>query len=348
MKRIAIGIIIILAMILVGCNTVEQPGQSNNSSNNTKTYNDETHKKIQFGKLSFDIEIYHIVSKTNSDDIETIVCEIDKGRGYSWTKPQITFTIREIKKQDVLNKESIIAYIRDVSPNYERIKVYNNITDDSGITKLLVIMEGDLTKYIVYYEDACYFIESDVDEVYLLKNYPLKYYVVHNQNIKCANSFVANVNETVFYHEYEFEKSEYDILQGKSGKKYFGELNRDKEQQYHFTLKDEAGENLLTLSTYGEFYDIIQFLDVNMDGYVDIQFLEEPGAMNNSYVLYVWDDSAKNFVKVKCDEMLSHFEVHEGYLLNWGKNDADSGVIQKLVWDKNTLVKESEKPYRAD
>jgi hypothetical protein len=82
-----------------------------------------------------------------------------------------------------------------------------------------------------------------------------------------------------------------------------------------------------------------------MDGYADIQFLEEPGAINNSYKLYVWDDFERNFAKVKYDGMLSYFEVHDGYLECWGKNDANSGVIEKLVWEGNNLIKESEENY---
>ena len=93
---------------------------------------------------------------------------------------------------------------------------------------------------------------------------------------------------------------------------------------------------------------VIKFLDVNMDGYADIQLLEEEGVKNNSYALYVWDDSDMTFVKVRCDEMLSYFEVHDGYLVNWVKEDSRSGIIQKLIWDKNTLIKESEEQYQAD
>ena len=71
--------------------------------------------------------------------------------------------------------------------------------------------------------------------------------------------------------------------------------------------------------------------------------------MNNSYDLYVWDDSTKNFVKVKCKEMLSYFEVQDGYLKNWVKRSANDGVVQKFVWkNKNTLIKESEELYHVD
>lgn len=372
MKRVSLGIIIIAVLMLVGCNkvetfsqidttigvednklnsgnkTIEQQNQAGTPANNTKTYEDETHKEIQFGKLTFSIGSYHIVSETSGDNAQTFICEIDKGKGYTWTKPQMNITVRLIEKPNFLDMESIQSYIADMYPNYEKIKIYSNVTDDSGISNLYIITEGEMERYVVCYRDECYLIESDVDEIYLLESYPSEYYEVQNQRIECANSNITKVYVTTTYKENEFEKAEYDITQGKDGTKHFGELSRDMELQYHFTLKNDKGESLLKLSTNGDFYDVIKILDVNMDGYADIQFLDEAGALNNSYSLYVWDDSAKNFVKVNYDEMLSHFEVHDGYLKNWVKQDADSGVIQKLVWHKNTLIKESEEPYHAD
>ena len=378
MKRIVLGLIIIAVLTLNGCNNIvtnsqfntttgveetnevtetpvtKQSDQSDNPTsspeNYVKKYDDETHKEIQYGKLLFNIGSYHIVSDTSSDRIKTFKCEIDKGEGYSWTKTHMTIIVQAIEKQDFSDMKSIVSYLSGMFPNYEKIKIYSKVTDDSGIISLYIVAEGEQTKYVVCYKDSCYLIESDVDEIYLLKNNPLEYYEVNNQKIECAKSFITNINETISYNKNEFEKAEYNIIQGKDGIKYSAELSYDnKEYLYNFTLKNEKGENLLILSTHGEFNDIIKFLDVNMDGYIDIQFLNQAGAMNNSYNLYIWDDSVKNFIKVKCDEMLSYFEVHDGYLQNWQKESANSGVIQKLVWkNKNTLIKESEEIYNAD
>ncbi|MDO3675712.1 hypothetical protein [Paenibacillus ehimensis] len=372
MKSIASGVIILAVLILVGCNNVatnRQPDPASspdssptnsptnslasNPSNYVKTYKDETHKQIQYGKISINFDEYHIVSDTSSDRNETFKLEIDKGK----VRPEthMTITIRAIKKQDFLNTENIITYLSDMSPDYEKIRIYNNVTDDSGIISLYSVTGGELTNYVVCYRDACYLVESDYSilEVYLFKNNPTANYVVNKLKIECANSFTTNVNQTIYYNKNKFEKAKYDITQGKGGTKYSAELSFDnKEYLNHFTLKNEKGENLLTLSTEASSSNediAIKFLDVNMDGYADIQFLEEEGTINNRHALYVWDDSAKNFVKVKCDEMLSHFEVYDGYLKNWQKGSANSGVIQKLVWkNKDTLIKESEEQYQAN
>ncbi|MDF2858682.1 MAG: hypothetical protein K0Q87_4533, partial [Neobacillus sp.] len=318
-----------------------------------KTYKDETHKQIQYGKLSINFDGYHIVSDTSSDHNETFKLEIDKGKVRPAT--HMTIAIRAIKKQDFFNTENIISYLSDLSPNYEKIRIYHNVTDDSGIINLYSVTGGGLTHYVVCYRDACYLVESDYSilEIYLFKNNPTANYEVNKLKIECANSFTTNVNQTIYYNKNKFERAKYDIIQGKGGTKYSAELNFDnKKYMNNFTLKNEKGENLLTLSAEASGFNediAIKFLDVNMDGYADIQFLEDEGAMNNSYALYVWDDSEKNFVKVKCDEILSYFEVYDGYLKNWQKGSANSGVIQKLVWkNKNTLIKESEEQYQAN
>ncbi|MEO3946652.1 hypothetical protein [Gorillibacterium sp. CAU 1737] len=342
MRRIALGIIIIAALILVACN--------HEVTNNAKTYADETHKELHYGKLIIYFDDYHLVSDTRSDNTGIFTYKVDKGRVRPETN--ITLKVRSIEKQDFPNTESILSYLGGISPDYERIRIYKNVTDDSGIIGVYSVTVGRLTNYVVYYRDAYYFVESDSSmlDMYLFKNDPTANYEVDKRKIQCADSYTTHVRVTTANNENDFEKAEYEILQGKDGAHFFGEINRDENRpyRYHFTLKNEKGENRLALSTYGEFYDVIEFIDANRDGYADIRFLEEPGTFNNSYALYVWDESANNFVKVQCDEMLSEFEVHDGYLLNWQKADYNSGVIQKLVWDQNTLLKESEKHYQAD
>ncbi len=335
--------------------TIKQPDLSNSSSDSrtsgasvkVKEYEDETHKEIQYGKLSFDIGLYHIVTHIYSDSSETFKCESDKGQ----VEPvaHMNITVQEIQKQSFLNSEGIMSYLRDMAPKYRKIRIYDNVTDKSGVASLYIVTEGGLTKYVVGYTDACYLLQSDNSnlDAFMFKSLTIEpNYEAYKQEVKCANSFTADVYETISYDD---NNVEYELTQGKDGKKYFAHLSCDEERQWDFTLKNENGETLLTLSTYGDPNDVIKFLDVNMDGYADIQFLEQQGALNNSYSLYVWDDSAMNFIKVKCDEMLSYFDVEDGYLQNWLKDDADSGVSQKLVWeDMNTLIKVSEEKYTTD
>lgn len=374
MKKLALGTIIIVTLMLGGCNNGVTNSQIDSSSSLTsnlvsspnstitgsptsnpssvKKYKDENHKQIQYGKLSFSMDVFHIVSHTRSANTEIFKCEIDKGEARPET--HMTIKVRKIEKKNFSDTKSIVSYLSDMSPNYEKMEIYSNVTDASGIISLYSVTGGGLTNYVVFYKNACYLVESDYNglEIYLFKGYPTANYEINKLKIECAKSFITNVNETIYYNEDEIENAKYDILQGKGGTKYSAELSSDnKEHINKFTLKNEKGEKLLTLSTEAPAYEysIIKFLDVNMDGYADIQFLKEEGTLNSSYELYVWDDSAKNFVKVKCAERLSYFEVHEGYVKNWLKDDESSGVVQKLVWkNKNTLIKKSEEQYHTD
>ncbi|WP_372999648.1 hypothetical protein [Lutispora sp.] len=357
MKRIVL-IIIIFLLILVGCNdittqkqldtsieTIEQQGQSN-SSYNIETYQDETHKEIQYGKLSFGLDLYHIVSYIRSDNEVTFKLEIDEGKVRP--KTQMTIIIKEIEKQNFNNNDSTVEYLSNMFQAYETISIYTDIKDVSGITDLYSVTGQGMTKYIVCYNDTWYLIESDYNKLkhMLFENRQKANYEINNHQIECTNSFTAYVKETILS---DYNKVKYEIIQGKDETKYYAELSLDKEYQFKFVLNNEKGENLLTLSTRSsDFHDVVKFIDVNMDGYVDVRFLEISGTMNNNYKLYVWDNLTNGFTKVKYDEILSYFEVYDGYLLNWQKKDAQSGIIQKLIWEGNTLVKESEELYEIN
>jgi len=46
--------------------------------------------------------------------------------------------IQEIEKMDFADIQTIASYLKEMSPNYERIRIYDNVTDDSGITVYIV------------------------------------------------------------------------------------------------------------------------------------------------------------------------------------------------------------------
>ncbi|WP_179239284.1 hypothetical protein [Sedimentibacter hydroxybenzoicus] len=78
-----------------------------------------------------------------------------------------------------------------------------------------------------------------------------------------------------------------------------------------------------------------------------IQTANTGGTLNGTHELYIWDVSSLNILKVIFEgfDMLSYFEVHESYIMNWVKDTPLSGVIQKLIWNGNTLIMESEELY---
>jgi hypothetical protein len=171
------------------------------------------------------------------------------------------------------------------------------------------------------------------------------------EEIECADSYITDVYSNVSLDEEgEFDKAEYKIFQGKDGTKYCAELKYE-DSEYYFTLNNENEENILSLSTYAYYYgDVFEFIDLNMDGYADIKFLKEEGAMNSVYDFYLWDAHTMNFIKAECeDELLfTDMEVYDGYLQLWGRNSGSSGAITKYKWDGNKLARISEEEYHAD
>jgi len=93
----------------------------------------------------------------------------------------------------------------------------------------------------------------------------------------------------------------------------------------------------------------IEFQDVNLDGFTDI-VLGTGGTLNEAKDLFIWYASSRNFTKVvfKGFDILSYFEVYDGYIENWVKGSAYAGIIQKLVWNANLLILESEESYKLE
>ena len=88
----------------------------------------------------------------------------------------------------------------------------------------------------------------------------------------------------------------------------------------------------------------IDFQDVNMDGYIDI-VTNIGGTVNEMHELYTWNADSEEFVKVIFEgfEMLSFFEVRDGYIENFVRGSSpETSFKEILIWKGNTLVKESE------
>jgi hypothetical protein len=376
MKKIYLGMIIVFALTLIGCSKTaiqqkhiqtDNPSDTPTTSpittpttapkavenvvtpNAVKYYSDENHKIIKFGKLSAELGIYHIVSETSNGSDYTIEYKEDESISSS-DSPVENMIIREMKNQDLMDQESIKSYLIEMMPGYENIRIYNNITEDSGITYMSVISGGGKTYCIVNYGDTSYFIDSNINTIewcVFTTAFNTANYEEIKQNIECANSFSATIHEII---DYETKIIKYDIIQNKNGKRYSAEINFGGDDRDVFTLKNDHDKNLLNITLGGgEPNSEITFIDVNLDGYADIQAVDAAGAMNSLYNLYVWDESANNFVKVNCDTEISYFEVNEGCLVTWERGGPDSGIQKVLSWkDNNTLVKTSEEEYHTD
>lgn len=134
----------------------------------------------------------------------------------------------------------------------------------------------------------------------------------------------------------------YTIHHEKDDLTYTVSVMPDSNYNYTLLLFDSESNKLQSI-LLGRIPEGIDFMDVNLDGYTDI-VANTGGTLNETHELYIWDVSSRNFLKVIFEgfDMLSYFEVYEGYIMNWVKESASSSVLQKLSWDGNTLIMESE------
>lgn len=143
----------------------------------------------------------------------------------------------------------------------------------------------------------------------------------------------------------EQDKNAYVVNHKKDGTTYRVTITSNSDSDYIIQLFDKDLKKLQTINLE-QFSGQIEFEDVNLDDYMDM-VVNTGGTLNETYVLYTWDASLQIFVKVVYEgfEMLSYFEVHEGFINNWVKETSDSGYVQKLVWKSNVLILDSEEYY---
>jgi hypothetical protein len=94
-------------------------------------------------------------------------------------------------------------------------------------------------------------------------------------------------------------------------------------------------------------YPKVKLVDINLDGYTDI-VVSTGGTLNETHQIFVWDtDETLAYIPIDFVgfDILSYYEINQGYLMNWVKDDANTVVVQKLTWNDNSLILESQETY---
>lgn len=146
----------------------------------------------------------------------------------------------------------------------------------------------------------------------------------------------------------EIQGDVYTVKHEKDGTAYTVAVTEDSDSHRSILLYDLKSNLLQTIPVENDILAGIELQDVNLDGYTDI-VANTGGTLNEGHELYVWDASSQNFTKIVFEgfDLLSYFEVYEGYIKNWAKETADSGFVQTLIWEGNTLIMDSEEHYEA-
>ena len=180
---------------------------------------------------------------------------------------------------------------------------------------------------------------------------------LYEEEIVCAESGIAYVHKAI---SSDGEKVIYTVTQGKDQTTRVIEASvaesNSHDWYYDYTLLVKGEEEVLQTLTGGtdnfvhSGYNVfIDFVDLNLDGYADMQLTVAEGTLNFVYEFYLWNPSSKTFEKVLCDEeiLAIGYEICDGYLKLWGRNDASSGVMYILRWDGNRLILESQEKWEV-
>lgn len=159
-------------------------------------------------------------------------------------------------------------------------------------------------------------------------------------NDKTGNQIVSKIG---IEDSKEVSRNTYTFKPGKDNLTYTIVVKQSSDGNYTMLIYDSESEQLQAISIGNDIFAGIDFQDVNLDGYTDI-VINTGGTWNETHDLYVWDITSHSYVKVVFDgfEMLSFFEVYDGYIKNFIRgNSPEDSIMEKLIWNENTLVKDS-------
>lgn len=227
------------------------------------------------------------------------------------------------------------------------------ITDESTATELPSeepIIESPGEEELVSTEEPEPAITEDVSAPESTEPNNDEFRNSEEQRIPCGQGIEAIVQEKV---SQEDRTGAYRIKQTMDGTEYIAELSiefREEECEYSycFELKDASGSQLQKIEWQTHFENYPQFMDLNQDGYLDMQIVIDSAPSYDIKQLYVWDASQKQFQEVQCDETIGEIEIVEGYLKNWVHNGSNKYVYQELAWEGTTLVKQIEEEISPD
>lgn len=298
---------------------------------------------IAYGNHFFEYSNYNIISKI--DNTDSVDFKLEANDPDSFFGKEISLKIKQSSVTPFKSVENMISYAQKKYNTYDSLKVYFNLTEDTGVTAYYEIQKDKKAYYLVFYGDKAYEIESSSSYT----------------NLKISSSFdkpsyeqikevISNQNTAVnLVKKYSFYKNSgiIEILQNAANLKFTAvisaiENNSALEGNYVIEVKNSTGETLISSTLFaGSDYDaFIKVLDLNGDGYMDLQILKVEGARNNSYDLYLYDKSNHNFIKVDIgDEMLSTIEMKQGYICNWSADNGELGTVTYYVIEGNRLVK---------
>ena len=306
-------------------------------------------KRITFGQAQIDLEYYDVVKEERSKDSATFLCELDHPSEIA--NPEFVVEIQR-SSMDIDSYEDAKRFF-DGCISYSAVEMYSGMEELTGMTKLYAAYEGKITYCVAVYPGEMYLIRSDgqriqwdmlynKDRDFLEKIYKIK-------EIECAEGKTVKVTEEISYPDKEAHYELY--VEGKETADYSLQHKIEGTSGYYrntVTVYDSEGLLLQTFNWESRHAsDYLTFMDLNLDGYADLQTVTDKGTSDDAHELYTWQETEQRFEKVECEGVLADIAVRGDRIWNWIRH-IPGYVVEVYRWEGNKLIMESQEYIEPD
>lgn len=309
---------------------------------NTVLFTSGENKIIEYGKIFIEFSDYHIISCTQNKDSAVYKLKLDVTSTYS--DEEITLKIKESSKSSFESIEKMVTYAKEVYNACDNLMAFYNIKDDYGVTAYYQVEKDGKAYYLVFYTDKAYEIESTSSLIgkEITSSFHEPSYEQVNKDILSEDLVLANVERQYSYFE---NRATIKIIPSETQKeKIIVEIGTI-ENEHTIEVKNSDGKVLVSSQLYGDnfYHSFVQVLDLNQDGYVDLQILKTQGTRNNEYDLYVYNEDINDFTKIDIGNyLLSNIEIRNGYIYNYTNDSPNIGEGEYFLIEGDTLIKKDE------
>lgn len=355
MKKIKIRIIILLALLLLmGCGVPQsddiQLVQDVQQEGNTDTlvkleeelsdHQDADQKERDIldeilGECLSDYQIH------KSENEEWVLYECEPTGDFLYTEGS-TVAVKKEFKEGAFTYETAKSFLKEWI-DYDAMWNYTDSDNEYGITELFKASQDDEAYYLIEVGSGSYFVRVQ-GKLHLQSELGLwaSDYVINQYSetiIECADGIQTHVISDISYGQkkawYEFTVNENEV--------YRAVLECEEgtdATQYHFLISHEDDEiQNINWTNWDGFYQpgYPSFLDVNMDGYMDMMVAVYSYPSFDVHELYIWNPEERCFEKVIYDGILANIEVREDSVWNWIRNGSGY-ILETLQWKGNELI----------
>lgn len=330
-------------------------------------YEDEGHKHVIYGNLTFDMSADHLVKIVKEEDRTIFVTDIDGRNAESYRRSEMTYIFSKEPDLAIANYKEAVQYFEErleyrnfISYSYPENTAKNNVCDlymatvEDGKTYYLIKCKG---------EEGLYRIEASADVGILrwvtgcLGN-QYKEYEYSVKGIECAEGQTARVERFFYPNEH---RADYKVtsdwlnytakLQSRESEdsacthaltmdiEITRETGQIKSQRLQWVCDGvEEGESI-----YPDPRDM-HFQDADRDGYLDFMPVTDVTVRESWWAVFVWDGESEEYAKVTVEDSLfpdtvaSYPQFYAGYMVQDTVVGFYEQRLERYRWEGNKLI----------